>query len=163
MAGFTNVLGEVLRGARRSRGLTLREVERMARGFTASSLGSYERGERAISLERFFELARVYGIPADRLLGRVLDRLAPDSRTEVVIDLNRLGMIPGHEPRRVTDMIRRVGRQRGQPLSDVISLRAGDLEALALDSGVDPETLRRRLGPAVRRPDEDAGEANRAT
>lgn len=133
----------------------------MARGFTASSLGSYERGERAISLERFFELARVYGIPADRLLGRVLDRLAPDERTEVVIDLNQLELLPGEEPRLAIDLVRRVARQRGQRLSDVISLRGGDLEAVALDSGVDPETLRRRLDPAVRRPEEDTGELNR--
>jgi hypothetical protein len=133
----------------------------MARGFTASSLGSYERGERAISLERFFELARLYGIPADRLLARVLDRLAPDGRAEIVIDLNQLELLPGEEPRLATDLVRRVGRQRGQRLSDVINLRGGDLEALALDSGVDPDTLRRRLDPAVRRPDEDAGEANR--
>jgi transcriptional regulator with XRE-family HTH domain len=159
VSGFSNVLGEILRGARRARGLTLREVERMARGFTASSLGSYERGERAISLERFFELARVYGIPADRLLGRVLDRLAPDERTEVVVDLNQLRYLPGEEPRLAQNLIRRIRRQRGDLLTDVISLRSGDVEALALSSGLRAQALLDLLEPAlVRRGPEDHGE-----
>jgi transcriptional regulator with XRE-family HTH domain len=161
MAKFSETLGEVLRGARRSRGLTLRKVERVARGFTASSLGSYERGGRAISLERFFELARQYGIPADRLLAQVMDRLAPDERTEVVLDLNLLELLPGEEPRLATELVRRAGRQRGHRVSEVLNLRAGDFQALAVESGVDPETLRRRLDPALSRPDDEVDEASR--
>ena len=87
-------VGEVLRDARIDRGLTVYDVERRSGGrFKPSSLGGYERGERSISLQRFCELAGVYGIPADRLLRDVLDRIERGSREGAVLDLRELSEV----------------------------------------------------------------------
>jgi transcriptional regulator with XRE-family HTH domain len=143
-------LGEVLRDARRHRGLTLREVSLLSlTRFKPSAIGGYERGERSISLERFCDLAALYGIPADRLLADVLDRLAPDGRVEVVVDLTELELLPGEEPRLAAALVERVRRQRGGLGGDTVSLRAGDLEALALASKLPAGDLIRRLEPAL--------------
>jgi transcriptional regulator with XRE-family HTH domain len=151
MDAFAQAVGEVLRNARRSRGLTLKDVSRLTAGrFKASVLGGYERGERTVSLERFSQLATLYGVPADRLLGDVLARTDPQGRVEIVIDLNRLALLDESEVRRVAEFIHNVRTKRGDYLTDVVSLRSGDVEALALSSGVAPEQLLSRLRPALR-------------
>jgi transcriptional regulator with XRE-family HTH domain len=149
--------GPVLRAARRQRGLTLREVAAIsANRFKPSALGGYERGERAISLERFCELASVYGIPPDRLLGQVLDRIDPDRRVEVVVDVSRLEMLTGEESRRAAELVARVVSQRGQEAAGPVTLRAGDFEELALAAQMKPQELARRLKPAVDFPHDGA-------
>src|SRR5205809_4478624 len=62
-------VGEALRQARRDRGWSLRDVAAQSRGqFKPSVVGGYERGVRVISIERFIQLTRLYGVPPDRLL-----------------------------------------------------------------------------------------------
>lgn len=119
------------------------------RRFKPSALGGYERGERAISLERFWELASVYGVPADRLLGLVLDRIDPEGRVEVVVDLGQLDLLPGDESRIAAELVERVTSQRGERGITSVALRAGDLEELALASRLTPAELIRRLEPAL--------------
>ncbi len=141
----------VLRTARRQRGLTLRDVARLSDSrFKASALGGYERGERSISLERFCDLSAVYGVPADRLLAEVLDRVAPEGRIEVVVDLRELDLLPGQEPHQAAELVARVRGEREEDQGDEITLRAGDLVARALASGLSPADLIRRLEPALR-------------
>lgn len=148
--GLREALGEVLRDARRRLGLTIREAAaRSGTRFRPSAIGGYERGERAISLERFCDMAALYGIPPDRVLSDVLDRLRPEGRAEVVIDLTQLELLPGEEPRRAAELVDRVRRQRGSDAGDLISLRAGDLEALALAFQLPAGDLLRRLEPAI--------------
>jgi transcriptional regulator with XRE-family HTH domain len=148
--GLREALGAALRAARRRRGLTLREVAGVsADRFKPSALGGYERGERAISLERFCELAAVYGVPPDRLLGEVFDRLDPEGRVEVVVDLTQLELLPGEESRRAAELVERVVSLRGERLEGSVSLRAGDFEELALSAQLTPGELVRRLEPAV--------------
>jgi transcriptional regulator with XRE-family HTH domain len=144
-------LGEVLREARRLRGLTLREVSILSGGrFKPSAIGGYERGERSITVERFCDLATLYRIPPDRLLGEVLDRLDPERRMEIVVDLRELEVLPGEEPRLAAELVGRVRRQRSREEGTVVTLRAGDLGALAAASRRAPSDLIRRLEPAVR-------------
>jgi len=123
---------------------------RSAGRFKPSVIGGYERGERSISLSRFCELARFYGVPPDRLLAEVMAELAPESRGEVVIDVNKLTLVLGDEGRTVAEFVHRVKMQRGDYLTDVITLRSGDLEALSLAMGESPSSLLRKLRPAVR-------------
>ena len=149
-ARLREALGEVLRDARRRLGLTIREAAaRSEARFRPSAIGGYERGERAISLERFCDIAALYGIPADRLLADVLVRLRPEGRAEVIIDLNELEMLPGDEPRKAAEMVERVRQQRGGEAGDLVILRAGDLEALALSFHLPAGDLLRRLEPAI--------------
>ncbi len=66
---FNVSLGQRLRAARRQRGWSLGDVESRTDGeFKASVVGAYERGERAISVQRFVRLAESYGVPGSELL-----------------------------------------------------------------------------------------------
>ncbi len=81
---FNYALGQRLRAARRHRGWSLGEVEAQTDGeFKASVVGAYERGERAISVQRFVRLAEIYGAGASELLPR-------SNEGDHVIDLNAL-------------------------------------------------------------------------
>ena len=70
------VAGQVLREVRAARSLTLRQVTvRSAGRFKPSSIASYERGERQISLERLFALTEVYDVAPERLVAAIASRL----------------------------------------------------------------------------------------
>ena len=78
--------GRKLRAAGRQRAWSLGQVESRTLGeFRASVVGAYERGERAISVQRFVRLAGIYGVAASDLLPLV------PSDDDVVIDLDALG------------------------------------------------------------------------
>ena len=80
-------VGRALRRARKSQGLTLRDVGIRSGGtFTPTAVAGYERGERSISLERFCELATFYNVAPQVLLAEALH---PDDR-EPVVDLTPL-------------------------------------------------------------------------
>jgi transcriptional regulator with XRE-family HTH domain len=62
-------LGELLRAARASRGLSLQDVEDQSDGrWHRVVVGSYERGDRSITVPRLIELADFYGMPARSFL-----------------------------------------------------------------------------------------------
>jgi transcriptional regulator with XRE-family HTH domain len=148
---FYEAVGAVLRRARRARGLTLRDVEERSKtAFKASVLGGYERGERSISLGRFWELAGIYGLPADRLLAEAAEILQPLGRQEVVIDLTRLSLLAEPARGRVAGFAHEIRAKRGDYLSDIVTLRSGDLEPISYELGIRPPTLLRRLDPALR-------------
>ncbi|REK19088.1 MAG: XRE family transcriptional regulator [Actinobacteria bacterium] len=66
---FSAALGSRLRAARRQRGWSLSDVESVTEGeFKASVVGAYERGERAISVQRLVRLSEFYGMNASDLL-----------------------------------------------------------------------------------------------
>jgi transcriptional regulator with XRE-family HTH domain len=66
----------VLRQVREGRSLSLRQVTVRSGGrFKPSSVASYERGERQISLERFFSLAEVYEVAPERIVAAIAYRL----------------------------------------------------------------------------------------
>lgn len=81
---FNAALGQRLRAARRHRGWSLGDVESHTGGeFKASVVGAYERGERAISVQRLVSLADIYGATA-------ADLLPVGSDPDLVIDLDAL-------------------------------------------------------------------------
>jgi transcriptional regulator with XRE-family HTH domain len=74
------VAGEVLRRVRQGRSLSLRQVTVRSGGrFKPSSVASYERGERQISLERLFALARVYDVAPERIVAAIEHALRRES------------------------------------------------------------------------------------
>ncbi len=103
-------IGERLREARRSVGLSLAGVERESGGrFKAVVVGSYERGDRAISVARLLDLADLYRLPAVELLpaaeradplvaARRYVFLAADLLTEVVAEPGRRPFVDGFQP-----------------------------------------------------------------
>lgn len=151
MERFTKEVGIVLRKARRERGLTLRDVNRLSHArFKPSSVAGYERGERSISLERFCALASFYGVLPDRLLSRVLRRLDPEGRRELLVDLTRLKADASEEARLLRELVRDVQAARGDHGADVITFRSGDLQVLVVASGKEPAQLLEALKESVR-------------
>jgi CheY-like chemotaxis protein len=70
---FNREIGKRLRRARKARGMSLIAVEEASAGeFKQSALGSYERGERSLSIHRLHRLAGIYTMTA-------ADVLAPEA------------------------------------------------------------------------------------
>ena len=150
MNRISEAIGEALRRARKRRGLTLHDVDRISQGrFKPSSVGSYERGTRTISAPLLVELSGLYGVAPDRLLGEALAASETETGTDVVIDLTRLPQLHGQEAQVVVEFVERVKSQRRGPPSDLITLRTGDLQFLSAAAGVQPRALLDVLGPAL--------------
>lgn len=104
---FNLSLGQRLRAARRQRAWSLGDVETQTGGeFKASVVGAYERGERAISVQRFVRLSGVYGKNAAELLPSEPDR-------DVVIDLDALASEDGDMVERYLAAIQMIRRHPG--------------------------------------------------
>ena len=104
---FNYALGQRLRAARRHRGWSLGDVEAQTEGeFKASVVGAYERGERAISVQRFARLAEVYGSSPSDLLPA-----SPDP--QLVIDLDVLSVDDGNLVDRYLAAIQMMRKQPG--------------------------------------------------
>jgi transcriptional regulator with XRE-family HTH domain len=91
MGDYAKALGSKLRGIRQQQGLSLHGVEQKSGGrWKAVVVGSYERGDRAVTVQKLAELADFYGVPVVELLpeGRVPSGAEP--ATKIVINLERL-------------------------------------------------------------------------
>lgn len=142
-------MGRELRSVRLERHLTLDGVRRLSSGrFKPSALGGYERAERVTSIDRFCELARLCRLPADRLLADVLRSLEP-SGSRVVVDLTRLSASKDPDAGRVAAFVHDIRARRGD-LSDMITLRSGDLDSLAGTVGLPGAALLERIPEALR-------------
>ena len=74
MGDYAKALGGKLRAIRQQQGLSLHGVEQKSGGrWKAVVVGSYERGDRAVTVQKLAELADFYGVPVAELLpeGRV--------------------------------------------------------------------------------------------
>jgi transcriptional regulator with XRE-family HTH domain len=104
---FNYALGQRLRAARRHRGWSLGDVETHTGGeFKASVVGAYERGERAISVQRFVSLSDVYSTPASELL-------PIPAEAQVFIDLDALAGDDGDLVDRYLAAIQMMRKQPG--------------------------------------------------
>jgi len=150
-------IGRALRRIRTERGMTLREVADASGGtFKATSIAGYERGERAISLERFLMLCQLYGVAAEQVIDEIQRGLAlrSEARGETAIDLTALESLRSPEAALLTGFVRQVTTLRGGFAGETVMLRAGDLAVLATAAGRDPEELLEVVRPAIR--DSDA-------
>ncbi|MGH3547401.1 MAG: helix-turn-helix domain-containing protein, partial [Pseudonocardiaceae bacterium] len=69
MGDYAKALGSKLRGIRQQQGLSLHGVEQKSAGrWKAVVVGSYERGDRAVTVQKLAELADFYGVPVPELL-----------------------------------------------------------------------------------------------
>lgn len=139
-------IGIGLRRARQARGLTLRDVSRLSEGgFKPTSVAGYERGERAISLERFCDLCRLYDVAPPAVLTEILRSIGEPPEPD--IDLQLLESLGAAEAALVSGFIREIRRaRRGEP-AERIAVRAGDVEVLATATGGQRDALREILGP----------------
>jgi hypothetical protein len=66
---YQQAVGIRLRAVREARGWSLRAAEDASRGrWPAVVIGSYERGDRALTVQKLSELGRFYGVPLSSLL-----------------------------------------------------------------------------------------------
>src|SRR5258707_9121448 len=66
---YAKQLGAKLRAIRTQQGLSLHGVEEKSQGrWKAVVVGSYERGDRAVTVQRLAELAAFYGVPGQEVL-----------------------------------------------------------------------------------------------
>ncbi len=139
-------LGRRLREVRLQRGLSLSGVESASNGvWKASVVGSYERGDRTITVPRLIALAEFYGIPVWRLFpgsDAAADAATPD---RVTIDLVALGSLPLSVGGRLSRYLASISEQRGDYNGRVITVRGDDLQALAAVYGESPVSLLSRL------------------
>jgi transcriptional regulator with XRE-family HTH domain len=148
--GYAKALGTRLRAIRMQQHLSLHGVERKSDGkWKAVVVGSYERGDRAVSVQRLSELAEFYGVPVSDLLPPEDSPFAggggapPLSR--IVLNLDKVGALTDGN----ADILRRftssIQRQRGDVGNRTLPVRHEDLRTLALMYDTTIEALTDRL------------------
>ena len=145
--GYERTLNR-LRNLRISSGFTLREVEQRSNGrWKAVVIGSYERGTRQLSLLKAHELCQFYGSDLSAL-GEIVPHEGSNS---IVIDLRKLAelrTLPDHLSKQLARMVNQIAQKRGDRNSEVLSLRASDLETIQILVG---GTVTEVLAALVRR------------
>lgn len=147
-------LGSRLRQVRRQQGRSLQDVETASGGrIKASAMGAYERGERALTLERLRELADFFDVPVGELLPEPARREPSEPRGAgaaspgVVIDLVALESRRGELPV-LARYVEGLRERRGDRGGRVLTVRADDLVTIAAASGTTPHGLREQLEAA---------------
>ena len=145
-SSYQRELGARLRDIRQQQGLTLQQVEERSDGqWKAVVVGSYERGDRAISVAKLADLARFYGVPVAELLPPTDLPPATDTNGDhhVVIDIAQLEHDGRTEPqlRPLTRYVRTIQVQRGDYNGRMLTLRGDDLRALSIVLGLEPDAL----------------------
>lgn len=138
MSAISEQVGDRLRAIRRQKGLSLHEVEaRSGQEFKASVLGSYERGERALSVSRLVRLAELYDVPADQLLPRTTEAEiditdhASNLDDGFTIDLMALQDTDAPDAEALARFASRVQLQRQDFNGRFLTIRRDDLQVLA--------------------------------
>lgn len=149
MQEYQSRLGGRLRAIRQQQGLTLQQVEERSEGrWKAVVVGSYERGDRAVSVAKLAELAEFYNVPVSELLPKEdVGGSAPASQTsKVKLDLRQLARTDlDPELRPVSRFAHTIQLQRGDFNGSVLTIRGEDLRALSVIYGTDPDDLVIRL------------------
>lgn len=139
-------IGARLRRVRHQQGLSLADVQAQSEGrWKAVVVGAYERGDRTITVTRLAQLAEFYDVPlADLLPDPSIGQKADDGR--ITLDLVALDAAPARmELTVLARYANHVARNRGDHNGRVLTLRAGDLETVALVVDMTGPQLREQL------------------
>lgn len=134
-----------LRKVRKERGLSLADVERIShRRWSSAVVGSYERGDRALTIERAIDLADFYRVPLFYLLGIELAQTSPEekSTSPLTLDLRKVKSA-GTEPLQL--FVAWLTGTRHDWNGEVMTFRNSDLTTLAMMMTLDIEAVRRLL------------------
>ena len=143
---YAHALGARLRAIRAQQGLSLHGVEEKSEGrWKAVVVGSYERGDRAVTVAKLAELAEFYGVPVAELLpdARATRRGSPSPK--LVIDLQRLGELPTHQAGPLARYAAAIQSQRGDYNGKILTIRSEDLRSLAVIYDMTAEDLTDQL------------------
>jgi transcriptional regulator with XRE-family HTH domain len=144
---YAKALGVRLRAIRTQQGLSLHGVEEKSRGrWKAVVVGSYERGDRAVTVQRLAELADFYGVPVAELLpDGPLPHGAAEPPPRLVIDLEKLQTVPASQGAPLARYAATIQSQRGDYNGRVLSIRQEDLRSLAVIYDSSPSQLTEQL------------------
>ena len=143
---YSRALGARLRAIRNQQGLSLQGVEDKSHGrWKAVVVGSYERGDRAVTVQRLSELAVFYGVPVSELLPDPRPSSAVTKSTKIVLNLESLGSLPADEAGPLARYASTIQAQRHDYNGKVLSIRAEDLKSLAIIYDMSPDELTTRL------------------
>lgn len=147
---FARELGARLRRVRSERHLTLHGVQLKSEGrWKAVVVGSYERGDRAISVQRLAELADFYGVAVSELLP-TSSVATPNAGTgpelsRLVLNVARVQSTPDGAATLLRRYMTAILRQRRERTGVSVALRRTDLNTLALMYDATVEELSERL------------------
>ena len=138
-----------IRAIRLSKGLSLSDVEKSShRKIRAVVLGSYERGDRALSVKKAIEIAEFYGVPLTYLLEQ--PRTAEGVIRPPVIDLRQIRKIMldskelssiTSELRTIVTFISGIVALRNDWNGEVLSMRTSDISLLAMTMGKNTDEI----------------------
>lgn len=147
MSDYARALGARLRAIRQQQGLSLQGVEEKSNGrWKAVVVGSYERGDRAVTVARLSELAEFYRVPMTELLPEPGPGARQEESGRAVLDLERLLEHPDEEAAPLLRYTKSIQHQRGDYNGRVLSIRSDDLRALAIVYDLSPTGLVEKLG-----------------
>lgn len=141
--GYQQQLGAKLRAVRRTRGLRLQDVEELSEGrFKAVVIGSYERGDRAVSAHKLASLAAFYEVPVVELLPDEERSRQRGSDDTLAIDLRRLReQADDPELAPLLRLVRHVQWLRDDYNGQILSLRTDDFRTIAVSMGTPADQL----------------------
>ena len=144
---YLQALGARLRAVRAGQGLTQRGVENMSGGrWKAVVIGSYERGERAVSVTNLAALAAFYGVQTADLLPEQESAEPVASRSaHMVIDLEKLLQMPRRQAGPLAQYAAAIQSQRGIRQGPTLHINTEDLQSLAVIYNVRMDELIVRL------------------
>jgi transcriptional regulator with XRE-family HTH domain len=139
---YAKALGAKLRSIRQQQGLSLHGVEQKSKGrWKAVVVGSYERGDRAVTVQRLAELADFYGVPVAELLPGGGPSSAVEAPPKLVIDLEALQHAPADKAAPLVRYAAAIQSQRGDYNGKVLSIRQEDLRTLAVIYDKSPSVI----------------------
>jgi len=146
-APYAKALGQRLRAIRMQQGLSLHGVEEKSEGrWKAVVVGSYERGDRAVTVQRLAELADFYSVPISELLpDGVPAAAAAEPPPRLVLDLEKLQHVPAEMAAPLARYTATIQSQRGDYNGRVLSIRQEDLRTLAVIYDETPSQLTEQL------------------
>ena len=147
MSDYAKTLGARLRAIRTQQGLSLHGVEEKSDGrWKAVVVGSYERGDRAVTVQRLAELAEFYGVPVHELLPEgAAGTASAEPAPKIIIDLEQLSHVPADQAAPLARYAATIQSQRGDYNGRVLSIRHEDLRSLAVIYDASPGALTDQL------------------
>jgi transcriptional regulator with XRE-family HTH domain len=128
-----------MRLIRESRHLTLIQAAKLSKGqISAIALGSYERGDRSVSARKLITIANLYEVPISQLFEPPRNFM-PEER--ISIDLRKILTTTNPVAQKITEVLRKIARMRGDWNGEVISLRAQDVNNMEVFTGLTPEQI----------------------
>jgi transcriptional regulator with XRE-family HTH domain len=140
---YARALGSKLRAIRTQQGLSLHGVEEKSEGrWKAVVVGSYERGDRAVTVQKLAELADFFGVPVAELLpGGATGPGSAEPPPRLVLDLERLAQVPAEKAGPLARYVSTIQSQRGDYNGRVLSVRQDDLRTLAVIYDTSPNVI----------------------